>query len=318
MRESQFIRQNREKWKEFEAIVNTDQRTHPDQLADLYIKLTDDLAYARSYFPKSQTTTYLNGLAGRLHQTIYRNKREKSNRLITFWTTELPLVIAKHQKTLLYTLIIFLAFVCLGALSAAHDENFVRLILGDAYVNMTIQNIREGDPMGVYKSSNQLSMFVHITTNNIRVSFLAFAAGIFISIGTLFVLFQNGIMLGSFQYFFYEYGVLEESALTIWIHGTLEISAIVIAGSAGMIMGNSILFPGTFSRLESLKQKGKDALKIIIGLVPIFIIAGFLESFVTRYTEMPDIFRLMIILISLGFILFYFGYYPTKVKRQQP
>ena len=321
MREAQFIQQNRDKWKDFETILTTKRKVHPDQLADLYIHVTDDLAYSRTYFPKSQTTTYLNGIAGKLHQKIYKNKRESKGRFITFWVHEVPLTVAKHQKTILYTLLFFLTFSIIGAVSAAHDENFVRLILGDGYVNMTIDNIKEGDPMGVYKKEDMLGMFFRITWNNVRVSFIAFAAGLFFSIGTVYVLFQNGIMLGSFQYFFYTYGVLRESFLTIWIHGTLEISAIVIAGAAGMVMGNSILFPGTYSRLQSLQKSAREALKIIIGLVPIFIIAGFLESFVTRHTEMPDIFRLMIILISLGIILFYFGYYPrvvaARVKRAQ-
>lgn len=316
MREAQFIKQNRVKWKDFEEILEQGKQVHPDKLADLFIQVTDDLAYSRTYFPKSQTTTYLNGIAARLHQTIYRNKKESSNRIIEFWKTELPLVMAKHQRTMLYTLAFFLAFVFIGALSAAHDENFVRLILGDAYVNMTIQNIKDGDPMGVYKDMDEFGMFLAITLNNVKVSFLAFAAGIFFSVGTVYVLFRNGIMLGSFQYFFFEYDLLKESVLTIWIHGTLEISAIVLAGGAGMVMGNSLLFPGTYSRLESLKRNGKDSLKIIIGLVPVFIVAGFLEGFVTRHTEMPDALRMMIILSSLSFILYYFGYYPIKLSKR--
>lgn len=316
MREAQFIQQNRDKWKDFELILDTNKRVHPDKLANLFIHITDDLAYSRTYFPKSQTTTYLNSIAGRLHQKIYKNKKESKGRFITFWTHEVPLTIAKHQKVLLYTLLFFVTFSLIGALSAAHDENFVRLILGDRYVNMTIDNIKEGDPMGVYKKDDMLGMFFRITWNNIRVSFLAFAAGLFFSIGTIYVLFKNGIMLGSFQYFFYTYGLLQESFLTIWIHGTLEISAIVIAGAAGMVMGNSLLFPGTYSRLQSLQMSAREALKIIVGLVPIFIIAGFLESFVTRHTELPDIIRLFIILISLGIILFYFGYYPRVVAAR--
>ena len=77
MREAQFINQNRKKWKDFEAILNTNKRVHPDQLADLFVHVTDDLAYSRTYFPKSQTTTYLNTLAGKLHQKIYKNKKEQ-------------------------------------------------------------------------------------------------------------------------------------------------------------------------------------------------------------------------------------------------
>jgi len=163
---------------------------------------------------------------------------------------------------------------------------------------------------------DEMTMFFAITFNNTRVSFMVFAMGIFLSVGSVYMLFQNGIMLGSFQYFFYEYNVLEESLLTIWIHGTLEISAIVIAGGAGIVLGNSLLFPGTYSRMFSLKRGAKEGMKIIVGLVPIFIAAGFLEGFVTRHTEMPDVFRLGIILLSLAFIIWYFSVLPRKVGKQ--
>jgi uncharacterized membrane protein SpoIIM required for sporulation len=129
------------------------------------------------------------------------------------------------------------------------------------------------------------------------------------------MLLYNGIMLGAFQYFFYQKGLLLTSVLTIWIHGTLEISAIIIAGCAGLVLGNSILFPGTYSRLESLKLGAKKGLKIIVGLVPVFIMAGFLESFVTRLTEMPSIVKTGIIFLSAAFIIYYFIIYPIQLHK---
>ena len=169
--------------------------------------------------------------------------------------------------------------------------------------------------MAVYKKAIQTDMFVGITFNNIGVSFRAFIFGIFISVGTLFVLLYNGIMLGSFQYFFYDYGLLKESILTIWIHGTLEIFSIIVAGAAGMILGSSILFPGLFPgdiHLNGCQRWNQ----IILGLMPIFIVAGFLESFITRYTNAPEIIRLGIILSSLAFIIWYFIIYPVKLAKQ--
>ena len=103
----------------------------------------------------------------------------------------------------------------IGALSAAHDDTFVRLILGDAYVNMTLNNIEQGDPMAVYKSMHQSDMFFAITFNNVRVSFMAFVMGLLISVGSGLIMFYNGIMLGAFQYFFYQKGLLLTSFLTI-------------------------------------------------------------------------------------------------------
>jgi uncharacterized membrane protein SpoIIM required for sporulation len=205
--------------------------------------------------------------------------------------------------------------VLIGVFSAASDDTFVRLILGDSYVNQTIENIESGDPMAIYKSGGSLFSFIAITMNNVYVSFLAFIAGILLSVGTVYVLLQNGIMLGSFQYFFYEKSVFFDSITSIWLHGTLEISAIIIAGGAGLILGNSILFPKTFTRSHSFKEGANDGLKIIAGLIPVFIIAGFIEGFITRYTDMPLWLSLFIILSSLAFVGFYFVWYPIKLGK---
>ena len=312
MREAAFVKQNESRWESFEALLKHPERAHPDRLADYFVQLTDDLAYAQTHYPKSNTAVYLNNLAAKVHQAIYRNQKEERNRIVTFWKEELPQLYYEARRPLLYAFSIFILSMGVGALSAAHDDTFVRLILGDAYVNMTLNNIEKGDPMAVYKSMHQSDMFFAITFNNVRVSFLAFAMGLLISVGTGFILFYNGVMLGVFQYFFYQKGLLLTSFLTIWIHGTLEISAIVLAGAAGLVMGNSLLFPGTFPRLESFRRGARRGLKMVIGLVPIFVVAGFLESFVTRQTEWPALIKLAIIGGSAFFIIYYFVIYPTK------
>ena len=122
-------------------------------------------------------------------------------------------------------------------------------------------------------------------------------------------------MIGCFQYFFYEYRLLKESFLTIWIHGTLEISAVIVAGAAGIIMGNGWLFSGTYSRIVSFRKSAQRGMKIVVGTIPIFIIAGFLESFITRHTELSDLVRAVIILLSLNFVIFYYIIYPKKIAR---
>lgn len=123
-------------------------------------------------------------------------------------------------------------------------------------------------------------------------------------------------MLGSFQYFFFEQGIGWESVRTIWIHGTIEISVIIVAGCAGLVLGNSILFPGTYTRLQSFVRGAKDGLKIIISTIPFFIIAGFLEGFVTRQTQMPDWLAIFIICSSLYLIVYYYILYPIKLNKQ--
>ncbi|MDB5147594.1 MAG: hypothetical protein JWQ57_1614, partial [Mucilaginibacter sp.] len=229
MREALFIKQRTEKWKEFENIPTND----PDVLAEQFIIITDDLAYSKTFYPNSGTTKYLNGLAARFHQSIYKSKKESRNRFIKFWAVELPLVFAAYRKQLFISFVFFIAFCLIGALSAKYDNTFVNMVMGDSYVNMTNENIKKGDPFGVYKEQDSFLMFVQIAENNLFITVVTFVAGMFFSVGTLFLLLKNGIMLGSFQYFFISKGLGLQSVLVIWVHGTLEISCIIIAGAAG-------------------------------------------------------------------------------------
>ncbi|WP_439695922.1 stage II sporulation protein M [Mucilaginibacter sp. AW1-7] len=311
MREPLFVKQNAAKWSSFEQSPTDD----PDELAERFIQITDDLAYAKTFYPKSKTTAYLNGLAAGLHQSIYKNKSEKSNRFLTFWKYELPILFKTYQRPLLYSFIFFIIFCSIGALSAKYDENFVRLILGDSYIDMTNANIAKGDPFGVYKQGGETLMFLAIAANNIYVSLITFVSGVIFSVGSVYFLFRNGLMLGSFQYYFFSKGLGIKSILVVWIHGTLEISAIMIAGAAGIILGNSLLFPKTFSRMVSLKRGAKDGMKVAVGIVPILIVAAFFEGFVTRHTEMPVWLSVSILTSSLLFIIWYVIIYPNKIYK---
>jgi uncharacterized membrane protein SpoIIM required for sporulation len=313
MREPLFVKQNAEKWNRFEQSHTDD----PDEIAERFIKITDDLAYAKTFYPKSKTTAYLNGLAAKLHQSIYKNKSEKSNRFITYWKYELPLLFKTYQRQLLYSFIFFVIFCLMGIVSAKYDPNFLRLILGPEYVDMTNDNIAKGDPFGVYKQQNEFVMFFGIAANNIFVSFLMFVSGIIFSVGCVFYMLQNGLMLGSFEYYFFSKGLGAQSILVIWIHGTIEISSLIIAGAAGLVLGNSFLFPKTYTRLASVKRGAKDGIKMALGLVPLFIIAAFFESFVTRHTEMPVWLSVTILASSLCFMIWYVIIYPNKIYNNQ-
>ncbi len=315
MREASFVKKNKKKWVLFENVLQKKKYISPDKLSDLYIEITDDLSYSKTFYPNSNTTIYLNTLASKAHHKIYKTKKESKNRLIAFFKTNFPLEFVDYHKQLIIAFAVFLLFAVAGAYSASQDGNFVRLILGDSYVNMTLQNIENGDPMAVYKGSSESFMFLAITVNNIRVAMYAFVFGLLFSVGTLYIMMRNGIMLGSFLYLFAENDLLWESSRTIWIHGTIEISVIIIAGCAGLVLGNSILFPKTYTRLASFKKGLKSGLKIMLSTIPFFIVAGFLEGFVTRHTEMPDWLAVLIIVSSLAIVIYYYIIYPIKLKK---
>ena len=316
MKEVTFIRQNISKWRGAEIVVETADDAAATELADTYIDVTSDLSYAQTHYPESKITRYLNNLASALHNEIYRSHRYRWSRLLTFWTDDVPRTMWEARRELLLSFVVFAASVFVGFLSQLLDPEFCRIILGDSYVDMTLQNIANGEPMAVYNGDEEDEMFGYITLNNVRVSFVTFVLGVFTSLGTGFVLFQNGVMLGSFQTFFAQHGLQGQSVLAVWLHGTLEISAIVIAGAAGIAMGNGWLFPGTYPRLTSFRRGARRGLRIVVGTVPVFIVAGFIESFFTRHTEWPDLLRLSIILASLAFVTYYYIVLPKKKSNE--
>lgn len=317
MREVAFIKTNKEKWLEFEQAIFGKQLKNPDELASLYTQLVNDLSYAQTYYPKSKTVLYLNNLAAKAFQKIYKTKRQDTNRFVYFWKTEVPLIVYEYRRYVAYAFIVFLSFVAIGALSAEFDDAFIRLVLGDHYVNLTLENIEKGDPVAIYKSGSNWGSAFGITLNNLYVGILSFVLGIFGGLGTGYVLMENGIMLGSFQYMFVKEDVFWESVRGIWIHGAMEIFAIVIEGAAGFILGASILFPKTFSRMTSFKRGVKIGVKILISTFPFTIAAGFLEGYVTRYSNvMPNWLSVGIILSTLSLISFYYLIYPFIVNRK--
>ncbi len=317
MREVAFIKQNKEKWLEFEQAIFGKAKKNPDELASLYIHLINDLSFAQTYYPKSKTVVYLNHLASITYQKIYKTKREDTNRLVHFFKTEVPLIVYENRRYVLYAFLFFFIFIAIGVLSAVKDDSFVRLIMGDHYVNMTLENIEKGNPVAVYKSGSNWGSAIGITLNNLRVGAVSFALGVFGGLGTVYILFSNSVMLGSFQYFFYERGVFWESVRGIWIHGCMEIFAIVIEAAAGLMFGAALLFPKTFSRVASLKIGFRNGLKVWFSTIPFTIAAGLLEGFVTRYSpDMPRLLNVFIILFTLALISYYYLVYPYFVNKK--
>ncbi len=316
MREVAFIKQNKAKWIDFENAISESKIKNPDVLSSQYINVINDLAYAQTFYPKSYVVEYLNQISAKGFQKIQSTKQHGKNRIFLFWKTEVPLLAYEYRKFIYAAFFIFSFFTFIGVISATNNANFVRSILGDNYVNQTIENIEAGDPVAVYKSGSNWGSFIGITINNLRVGLLAFILGVFGGLGTIYILFKNCIMLGSFQYFFYEKGVLWESVRGIWIHGAMEIFAIVIEAAAGLILGASILFPATYSRYTSFKRGAKVGIKILISTFPFTFLAGFLEGFVTRYSNsMPNVLSVGIIIITLFVISYYYLIYPFYVNR---
>ncbi len=312
MREPVFIQRNQESWKNFEVLLDKQHTAPPDVLAGSFAKLTNDLSFARTFYPYSRTTQYLNGLAAEAHRLIYDNQPAQRNFLSKFFTLDLPLALYQARRELLVSLAIFVFGFLIGLVSLFKDGSFARSILGDGYVAQTLSNIKNHDPMAIYKDQDPFEMFLLIGFNNVLVGLLFLVYGALLGIAVVWIVFRHGVMVGVFQFFFYEYGYLYESFQTIWIHGSIEIPDMIISGAAGLAIARGILFPGTFSRIEALKHNGRKGLIIQLGLLPFTVIAAILESYVTRFTEMPEWLSLTIISVCLGGMIWFFVIYPYR------
>lgn len=312
MREGLFIKKNKDRWERVQAETSQD----ADEVAKDFVQLVDDLAYAKTFYPTSRVTHYINSMASKIYLNIYKNRKEESNRLLNFWKYDVPLTVKKHHPLILVAFIIFMLFFSVGFFSAANEPGFVREVLGDGYVDMTENNIEKGNPFGVYQDTNSFVMFIRIMVNNILVSFIYFFRGILLGIPSLVALGKESIRLGAFEHMFYIKGLGGQAVTTVLIHGLLELTAIIIACGAGVVMGISFLFPGTRRRLDAFRERTKDGIKMIIGLVPVFIVAAFYEGFVTRYYKMPLPLNLLILLSSAVFITWYFVIYPGVLKKR--
>ena len=312
MREGLFIKKNKDRWERLEHQTPLS----PDEMASDFTKLVDDLGYAKTFYPTSRVTKYINSLAARIYLRIYKNRKEESNRLVRFFKTDVPFTIGKHHRMIVFALIIFCIFFAVGFFSSANEPTFVRQVLGNEYVDMTEKNIEEGNPFDVYNDDNAFLMFIRIMENNIRVSFYYFFRGIALGIPSLTALGKESIRIGAFEQMFFAKGLGGLAVVTVLIHGMLELTAIIIACAAGFVMGTSFLFPKTGSRFEAFRQGTKDGVKMVIGLMPVFMVAAFFESYFTRHYKMPIVLSIGILLLSASFIAWYFVVYPIKLKNR--
>lgn len=312
MREALFIKKNKDRWLKNQHQPSSD----PDEMAKDFTQLVDDLAYAKTFYPSGKATRYINTQASKIYLDIYKNRKEESNRLLTFWKYDLPLTIRKHHKAVLFAFIFFVIFFAVGFLVSHQDEGMARSFFGDNYVDQTQQNIDKGNPFGIYEHGNPVLSWLGIMINNISFSLKMFASGIVCGIPCLYDLSKTGVMLGIFDQFFAARGLGVDFWLVVFVHGTLEITAIILTGAAGIILGKSFLFPGTIKRLSAFKQGAKDGVKIMIGLIPVFGLAAFFEGFITRLYNDLSVLTTIIFGLSVLFVIWYFIVWPMQLSKK--
>lgn len=252
------------------------------ELALLYRQTAADLSVAREDPSGAPLARYLNTLLGRAHNLIYSGHAPRARGIIHFYTRVFPGV---FRATLPYTLAataLFAAGLVAGALMAWADPGFERLLLGGGMID----TIERGEMWTRSIVSVKPLASSAIMSNNILVSFTAFAGGILAGIGTVYMMIFNGLMIGTIAVACHRSGL----SLSLWSfvvpHGTLELPAIFMAGGAGLLMAKGLLAPGFLSRRDSLTEATAVAVRLVLGVIPLLIIAGTIEGFISP-TDIP-------------------------------
>lgn len=283
MTEEQFIQINSSTWKELESLFLMINKKGIKSLSSSEVKRflhifrlsSHHLAYANTHYPNSNLAVYLNSLIGKSHSHVYAVKKISPSGFINYIYYGFP----KHLREYSLYILSSFGFFALGGLIAmlmvSINVDNANFILPQEVIN-SISSGKMGGEQWNYPLVSSLIM-----VNNISVALRAFVFGITLGLGTIYVLFQNGALLGALTTLVYIYGDPVNYWSLILPHGIIELTAIFISGAAGLIIAKSILLPGEYSRKHSLINGAKKAISLIMGVVFMLIIAGIIEGFFT-------------------------------------
>ncbi|MGA2988859.1 MAG: stage II sporulation protein M [Candidatus Korobacteraceae bacterium] len=280
-------------WEQLEALIRqcgsrgTANLTRSElrQFGLLYRQIAADLSILRQDATGAHYSRYLNQLLGRAHSIIYLGKKTSPRRLVGFFARDWPVLVWRMRPYIAVVMAVFLLCGVAGVLQTLHNPDFALQVLGPGMIEsierheMWTQSIVAIKPL----ASSE------IMTNNLAVCFATFAMGVTAGLGTLYMIAFNGLLLGVVGASCGMHGM----SLSLWsfvvAHGSLEIPSIFLAGAAGLRLGTGLLFPGTLSRRESLRLAGTEAVKLELGTIPLLVVAGIIEGFVSPLAWNPAI-----------------------------
>ena len=249
-------------------------------LGRLYRVATSDLAIAQRDFPGQRVTVYLNGLVARAHAVIYRSEPLQGRRIVRFYRATLPQL---YRHLLPYTKLAFALFVIpalLGFFTVWRTPDLVYTYLGQD-IRPLVQEVERGKLWTDIPPQERSGTSAVILTNNIQVMFLTFAGGMTAGLLTLWVLLMNGLNIGAVFGLLQAHGLSHGLAAFVVAHGFIELSVIFLAGGCGLYMADGLLRPGLLTRREALVQRAQLAVRLILGCVPLLILAGLIEGFIS-------------------------------------
>jgi len=270
------------------------------EMAFLYRQIASDLSALRQDGSAPTLSSYLNQLLGRTHNFVYSGRRNGPMSAVRFLWYDYPLIFRKLQPFILASLFLFLAGGLLGSLLTLVRPEFMRNLLGPEMV-ATIERHKMWTDSVVSMAPQASSA---IMTNNLAVTFTTFAFGILAGLGTIYMIGWNGVLIGVVA----TACAQAHMSLSLWsfiaAHGSLELPAIILSGAAGLRLGQGLLFPGAYSRRHSVAEAGRDAVKLMAGVVPMLIVAGTLEGFLSP-SDAPIALKFTVGACLFSFLMFW-------------
>jgi uncharacterized membrane protein SpoIIM required for sporulation len=284
-----FVRRKRPDWERFEALLRKIEggglhrlsEAETLEVARLYRKTTSDLAQAQTFVRDADVLHYLNGLVGRGHGVVYRTPSFSSRSIFEFFWNEYPARVRANARFVLAAAAILFGAMLVGFSVIAFDFEARDYVLPDDF-RFVEKKLAEQDHWGseiTPEAAPEVSAF--IMTNNIRVSMQAFAAGVFLGIGTTIVLAFNGFQIGGIMAVLAHYGKATMLVSFVVGHGVIELTCICIAGGAGFVLASGMIAPGDRSVKDALVERGRESALLVLGTVPLLVIAGTIEGFVS-------------------------------------
>lgn len=320
MKVDQFYESRQADWKALTQLLDRSrdgiQRLTPaeiDRLGYLYRAATSDLALAQRDFPTHPVTAYLNQLVARAHALVYRGEPLAWRRLARFATTGFPRAYREAAPFILVAALMFLLPALIAGLATAWQPESARWLLPPE-VQYLIPSIKDHDLWVDIPVQERPYASSFIMQNNIQVSFLAFALGVLVGLPTVWVLVLNGLILGGISGLTIHYGVGFELWTFVIGHGVIELSTIFIAGGTGLSLGWAIIRPGLLSRRDALTVAARRAVRLVIGCVPLLVVAGCIEGFISPAEGLPWLLKWSIG-IGSGILLYSYLLLAGREKR---
>jgi uncharacterized membrane protein SpoIIM required for sporulation len=284
MNKASFLREREPSWARFGSLLERAEQpgrsrlspTEVSEFSELFRALCYDLAQVRSRDWGSSLETYLNDLVVRGHGAFYGGKPHPRGQVLRFLSETFPRRLRENQAFFWTSLALFAVPLAVAWLVVLRDPSLAQRVLPGTAL-YTMEQMYSGDLKDVERQDAAMAGFY--VRHNTSIAFQCFALGAFLGLGTVYVLLSNGIQLGTVAGYVIGKGHGERFLSFVVSHSSFELTAIVVAGAAGLVLGHAILAPGSASRAQALRERGRVAVEIALGAAAMLFVAAMIEGF---------------------------------------